>query len=208
MNSNTKDFEHYYSPKPKSKFLMRQVEGTFFNKNYTFMTATGIFSYKKIDRGTEILLNSINLPDIENPKILDIGCGYGVIGIILADILPNSTVIMIDINRRAINLCKKNLKLYNFNNVLIKSGDFFEKIHDHFDLIITNPPISLGKKVLYNIFERSFQLLNPNGTFQFVIRTKQGAKSASAKLQEIFGNDNVSLLKIKSGYRVYLSHKI
>ncbi|MHA1229493.1 MAG: class I SAM-dependent methyltransferase [Candidatus Helarchaeota archaeon] len=208
MDPNKQKYEHYFTEKPTSKTITYDISAMIFDKQYIFKTATGVFSYKKIDKGTSILLKYAVLPEKENAKILDLGCGYGVIGIVLADILPKSQVTLIDINQRAIWLCKKNVRLNNVNNVKVLSGDFFEKINETFDLIITNPPLKLGKKTLHRIFERSKQLLIQNGSFQTVIRTKQGAKSAMEKLKEIFGSDNVRLVKVKSGFRVYEARKI
>jgi 16S rRNA (guanine1207-N2)-methyltransferase len=147
------------------------------------------------------------LPDLVEPKILDLGCGYGVIGIIIADLIHTAKVYMVDINTRAINLCKKNISLNNSDNVILKSGDLFQPFDKQFDLIITNPPIAMGKEILHKIFKNSFLNLKLGGSFQTVIRTKQGAKSAANKLKQIFGDNHVELINIKSGYRVFKACK-
>ena len=208
MSDNNNSPDHYYTKKPKSKLKKYQIGYSFFNKYYKFITATGVFSYRKVDKGTIILIKSLILPKNKNSNILDLGCGYGVIGIVLADQLSDSQIIMTDINTRAISLCKKNIAINKINNASIKSGSLFQPLEEKFDLIVTNPPLALGKKVLYKIFEKSSEYLTPNGSFQFVIRTKQGAKSAFNKLKDIFGDKNVQLLKIKSGYRVFLARNI
>jgi len=202
------NFEHYYTKEPKSKLKLYQIYFDFLNRSYIFNTATGVFSYKKVDKGTIVLLKSMIIPKKKNLKILDFGCGYGVIGIVLADKLPDSDILMIDTNKRAIWLAKKNIILNNIKNARAIYSDLFEKIDDKFDLIISNPPVSRGKVFLYKFFEEVYNYLNKGGMFQFVIRTAQGAKSAFEKIKEIFGEDNANLLKIKSGYRVYCAHKI
>ncbi|TFF90941.1 MAG: class I SAM-dependent methyltransferase [Promethearchaeota archaeon] len=208
LSPKENNHEHYYTKKPKSKIKLRTINYNFDYRRYTFTTSTGIFSFKKIDKGTEILLKSLKLPQKEDIRILDLGCGYGVIGIILADLLPNADVIMIDINERAVWLCQKNIKLNNIRNAVVKQSDLFKNIDEKFDLIVTNPPISLGKDVLYEIFQKSYKYLISGGSFQFVIRTRQGAKSAGNKIREIFNTENVELLNIKSGYRVFYASKI
>ena len=201
--------DHYYSETPQSKVKLFQITYLIFKKQYIFKTSTGVFSYKKIDKGTDILLKNLKITNKQESKILDLGCGYGVIGIILADILPKSEVYMTEINKRAVWLCKKNIRLNKLNNAIIKRGNLFEPFHDlKFDLIITNPPLALGKSILYDIFTKSFNFLNQNGSFQCIIRTKQGAKSAFNKLKEVFGTDNVELLDISSGYRTFLAQKV
>ncbi|TFF86565.1 MAG: class I SAM-dependent methyltransferase [Promethearchaeota archaeon] len=202
-----KKHEHYYTKSPKSEIKFKMIQYTIFNRAYTFRTATGVFSYKRVDKGTEILLKNMILPDIVEPKILDLGCGYGIIGIVIADLIPTAKVYMVDINNRAINLCKKNVTLNNSDNVILRSGDLFQPFNEQFDLIITNPPIALGKEILHKIFKNSFLNLKVGGSFQTVIRTKQGAKSAVNKIKQIFGDNNVELLNIKSGYRVFKACK-
>ncbi|MBD3226692.1 MAG: methyltransferase [Candidatus Lokiarchaeota archaeon] len=209
--SDKNNHEHYYTEKPQSRLKLRKIKFDIGYKSYTFITSTGVFSYKKIDKGTEILLKSLVIPEEtqkSNFKVLDLGCGYGVIGIVIADLLPHAHITMIDINERAVWLCQKNIKRNDIRNAVVKQGDLFEKIDKKFDLIVTNPPISLGKDVLYEIFQESFTHLKFGGSLQFVIRTKQGAKSAGNKIREIFKPENVELLNIKSGYRVFYASNI
>ncbi|MHA1693795.1 MAG: class I SAM-dependent methyltransferase [Candidatus Helarchaeota archaeon] len=208
MNSKKLNSEHYFTKHPSSKLKLYKITGTFLSKSFNFFTSTGVFSYKKVDKGTSLLLNSIILPKNKKIKILDLGCGYGIIGIVLASLLPESHITMIDINSRAIWLSKKNITINNLKNIEVKYGDFLQVINNNFDLILTNPPISLGKSILFKLFRKSYEVLNNGGTLQLVIKTKQGAKSTYNELKQIFGENNVKLLKIKSGYRVYQAHKI
>ena len=196
---------HYFSEKPTTKSDIKIVEDILRGKKLKFKTDTGVFSYGKVDKGTKILVENV-VVDKED-DILDLGCGYGVIGIALADEVKSVT--MADINRRAIKLAKENIKLNNLENLNIRvvHSDLYENVKDKkYDKIITNPPIRAGKEVLHKIIEEGKELLKDNGEIWVVIQTKQGAKSLAKYMEEIFGN--VETVTIKGGYRVLKSKKL
>lgn len=162
---------------------------------------SNVFSNKYIDFGTWVLLNSFS--GSENYKsILDLGCGYGVIGIYLKKIYPDASVLLVDINERAINLSKLNIKENDVECNVYKS-DGFKNVFDKFDLICLNPPIRAGKKIYYQMYKDAKNHLNTNGELRIVIQKKQGALSTFKELENIFGN--CSLVLHKKGYQIYKS---
>lgn len=169
------------------------------------ITDAGIFSKNRLDPGTKLLIESLPLT-ADLKKVFDLGCGYGPIGLIIAKLLPQSTIYMSDINERAIELGIKNAQLNGINNVVIKPGDGFGAFSDQkFDLIVTNPPIRAGKQVIYGLIDQAYQALNNGGRLVLVIKTKHGAKSMEAKLSAVF--NNVSEVEKGGGYRVFESRK-
>lgn len=194
--------EHYYSKTPtvshdesKISYKLRDIE-------LEFITDAGVFSKKRVDFGSDLLINSI--PEITG-EILDIGCGYGAIGISLSSLFPSAKVTMIDINERAVDLTNRNIKLNSIKNAQVLQSDGFENITGSFDVIVSNPPIRTGKKVIYPIFEQSINYLNNNGSIYLVIQKKQGANSALDKLESIYGNCEV--INKDAGYWILKSTK-
>lgn len=196
---------HYFSEEPKSKKNIGVIKTRIKGKQYSFYTASGIFSSKKIDLGTRILIDSMRLP--ENGKILDIGCGIGVIGIIAALINPRLDIIMTDINKRAIQISRENVENYGLTNVRVKTGNLYEPLYNEkFDVIISNPPVSAGmQKVVKKIVNGAPQHLKKEGSLQIVIQWNKGGKTLIRYLEKSF--DNVEVLERKSGYRVFLASK-
>ena len=200
---------HYFSEKPEIKSEKRIIKYTIQNKKFEFITDNGVFSKSKVDFGTDLMLNeflkkNMNLKS-EGIKILDIGCGYGVVSVILKSFYSEASVTLSDVNERALELSEENLKKYNINDYEIIKSNAFEKIEGKFDVILSNPPIRAGKDTIFKIYTEAYEHLNKDGEFYCVIQTKHGAKSTQKKLVEIFGNcDTVT---IDGGYRIFLSKK-
>lgn len=148
---------------------------------FKFVVDNGVFSKKGLDFGTRTLLESINT-NIINGDVLDFGCGYGPVGIYISK-KTDSKVDMVDINERALNLSLKNAKLNNVTVNVYKS-DVFSNIIKTYDYIITNPPIRVGKKILYEIIFQSLAHLKKNGKLFLVINKNQGAKTLLKDLNE------------------------
>ena len=164
------------------------------NTLFTFITDNNVFSKKGLDFGTRTLLENIN--NISG-DILDFGCGYGPIGIYLKKkFIVN--VDMIDINKRALNLALKNAKLNNVD-VMIFESNIYEQVTKKYDYIITNPPIRVGKKILYEILIKASDYLNKNGHLIFVINKDQGAKSVMKDMAKYY---NVKLIAKNKGFFV------
>lgn len=166
-----------------------------------FNTDNGVFSKTKIDFGTRFLLETIT-PRLSSGRILDVGCGYGVIGIYLSKVL-NTSVDMIDINKRALHLSKMNVK-ENRVSCNIFESDVYENIIDKYDYIITNPPIRAGKKIVYAILMGASDHLVENGKLYLVIRKNHGAKSIISDLEKMY---DVSILDKSNGFFIVEAKK-
>lgn len=194
--------EHYYSEQQKSLLSLKKIRQKINGHEFEFYTAPGIFSKEKIDRGTLILAENIAMD--KNSKILDIGCGIGILGIFAAKLF-DADVVMSDINKRAVMLARKNSEL-NGVKAQIYHGNLYEKIsQDDFDVILSNPPQSAGKKLCFELIEKSREHLKNNGSLQLVARHNKGGKALSEKMKGVFGN--VRVVAKKAGYWVYVSVK-
>ncbi|MBA2846361.1 16S rRNA (guanine1207-N2)-methyltransferase [Methanococcus maripaludis] len=193
---------HYFSENPDSKHDESTISGMLRGKRFSFKTDSGVFSPKKIDKGTIILVEELELS--KDDDVLDVGCGYGVIGISIADEV--NSVTMTDLNNRSVGLTRKNIKLNGKSekNIEVFQGDLFEKVNNKkYSVIISNPPIKAGKELIHKIISKGHDLLNENGSIWVVIQTKHGAKSLTKYMEEIFGN--VETVTISGGYRVLKS---
>lgn len=155
-----------------------------FDREYSFYTDNGVFSKEKLDFGTRTLLESIPVYELKG-NILDVGCGYGVIDIILGKI-TNANYEGIDVNRRALHLAEMNAKLNNVSNVKFYESNVYENVNQKYNFIITNPPIRAGKKVVYDIVMNARNHLVDDGVLYIVIRKEQGAKSMMRDLEEYY----------------------
>ena len=191
--------EHYFTETPSSKRSIKEINLKIKGINFRFLTDKGVFSRGRLDRGTKLLIETMDVS--ESLKILDLGCGYGPIGICAAKFSPESEVVMIDINSRAYELAKQNIKLNQLANARVFLGDGFEPVSDmKFDLILFNPPIRAGKQLVFSLIARSKEFLNQAGALLVVARTKQGSKSILRYMSEVF--DIASEIKKGGGYRV------
>ena len=194
---------HYYSTIQTTEFNPSKIKARLRTKEFEFYTASGVFSIKRIDKGTELLINKCIIE--KDWEVLDLGCGYGPVGIVIAK-TTNADVTLVDVNKRAIKLSKMNSKL-NEVKITLKSGNLYAPIKDKkFDTILTNPPYSAGRKICYQIIEEAKDHLKKNGLLQLVARHKKGGKTLSNKMEEVFGN--VEELAKGAGYRIYVSKLI
>lgn len=197
--------EQYFSNKPTSKEKNRSFEFVFEGNKFIFSSNNGVFSKDAVDFGTELLLKTFSLDtapkNMEDIKIADVGCGIGVVGVVVGKLYPDASIVMFDINERAVDLSKVNARKNNVTNTRIIVSDLFAGVEDSdFDYIITNPPIRAGKNVIFKLYEESFNKLKENGALYVVIQKKQGAESTGDKLVELFGNCVV--LEKKAGFRI------
>ncbi len=172
--------EHYYTENPHSAHDERLIEVRALGNVLRFTTDAGVFSRDGLDRGTEVLLNA--LPELTG-RVLDLGCGWGAVGVALGAKCPGLEIVMTDVNARAVELSRRNL-VQNGVRAEVLQGDGFAPVTGTFDAIVTNPPIRVGKAVIYGLFDRARDFLNPGGRLYVVIRKQQGAPSALKHLKE------------------------
>jgi 16S rRNA (guanine1207-N2)-methyltransferase len=204
ISNKNKRAEHYFTEQPKSKVQLGLIRTYFREKSFEFLTASGVFSKERIDLGTRLLIESMILP--EKGCVLDVGCGYGAVGIAAAIFNPDLHVAMVDVNMRAIQLARQNAELNHVWNVEIRHGHLYEPVKDlMFDCIVSNPPVSAGMKTVEAIITEAPAHLTYAGTLQMVVKSKIGGKRLQSVFEKAFGN--VDVLARGSGYRVLISKK-
>ncbi|GIP36248.1 class I SAM-dependent methyltransferase [Paenibacillus sp. J2TS4] len=184
--------EHYYSPQPTVAHQLQTFQQKLRGREFSFVTDAGVFSKKGIDFGSRLLIETVEVA--REAKVLDVGCGYGPIGLAIAAEVDKGTVTMIDINERAVELARENARRNGLTNVRIMQSDTLDKVAgESFHCILTNPPIRAGKAIVHRIFEQAFEALMSSGQLWVVIQKKQGAPSALAKLESLFSKvDKIS----------------
>lgn len=195
---------HYFMNDENLVSQVRELIYKYASFSFTFFSDNGVFSKKSIDYGSKLLLESYLKDDTTSRKVLDVGCGYGFIGTVIS-IVNGSYVDMVDVNKRAVHLTKRNIKKYdNFKGSVFLS-DAYSEVKDTYDVIITNPPIRVGKQKLLEILTGAFDHLNEDGVLYFVIRKDQGALS----IKKILENDRiVETINKDKGYFIYKVKKM
>ena len=192
--------EHYYTNNPTTESRGKIINSTIANENLKFYTDNGVFSKENVDFGTKTMLESFNT-EKEDAKVADIGCGYGVISIFLAKKYPTFKFTMVDVNNRVLELSKKNIELNNINNeVEVLESSSFDNVEGNFDIVLTNPPIRAGKKIVHKIMIDSYEHLNASGELWVVIQKKQGMASCKKLLEETFSR--VEIVTKNKGYYI------
>ena len=191
---------HYFTNDINLKHNVDKKNVVINGKEFTFFTDNGVFSKKGLDFGTRTLLES--LPEDLKGDILDFGCGYGPIGIYLKKSY-DCEVDMLDINERSVSLAKKNADLNNAE-VNIFLSDIYSNVNKKYDYIVTNPPIRVGKQILYKILFDAKDYLKENGKIYLVINKDQGAKSL---MKDLANSYKVSLVNKNKGFSVICAEK-
>ena len=204
MCKKGEELDHYFAAHPKSKIRLGIIRTYLRGKSFEFLTASGVFSKKRVDLGTRLLIESMVLP--QEGCVLDIGCGYGAVGIAAATFNPNLRVIMVDVNERAVMLARRNVEINNVQNVVVKRGHLYKSVNGFtFNCVLSNPPVSAGMETVKAIIVEAPEHMASKAIFQMVVKSKIGGKRLLMVFEEAFGN--VRVLARKSGYRVLMSEK-
>ena len=196
---------HYFQDDPNLVSNIKEITFEINGITMKLLTDNGVFSKSNVDEGSYAFLKVLLPLDLGN-TILDLGCGYGTIGLTLAKAHEEARITLADVNPRAVALCERNAGLLNLSpRVTILQSDIYEKIEGPYDSIVVNPPIRAGKAVTYRMYEEAIQYLIDGGSLYIVIRKAQGAPSASKYIEQIFGN--ITLLKRDKGYYIYRATK-
>lgn len=192
---------HYFDQQPESGHQEQDVLVRMNGKDFHFLTDKSVFSKQRLDYGTALLLQAVLKDDFpKTGRLLDLGCGYGAVGIIMKKFRPAFSVVLSDINERAVSLAQKNAIENQVKSVEVIQSDGFSAIKGNFDVIMTNPPVRAGKKTVFRLFEESAEHLTPQGRLVVVMRKQQGAPSAIRKLKELFSD--VAIIDRSAGYWV------
>ena len=191
----------YFAENPDAEHDIHELKAQLLGQKMTFLTDAGVFSKKMIDYGSQALLKCLDFHKQES--VLDVGCGYGTLGLTLVK-AKEVEATLVDINQRALDLARQNAER---NQVLatIFQSNLYQNVEGRFHHIISNPPIRAGKQVVHEVITGSYTHLLDGGDLTIVIQKKQGAPSAKAKMEEVFGN--CELLKKDKGYYILRSRK-
>ncbi|MCJ7423200.1 methyltransferase [Candidatus Bathyarchaeota archaeon] len=204
MIRNTDVADHYFTEHPKSKPRYGLVQTSLRGRRFEFLTASGVFSMRRVDLGTRLLIESMVLP--AEGSVLDVGCGYGAVGIAAAVFNLSLQVMLVDVNERAVWLARQNATMNGAHNVEARRGRLYEPVNDIvFDCILSNPPLSAGMETVKAIISHAPEMMTSKALFQMVVKSKIAGERFCSLFEEAFGNVKVSARE--SGYRVLVSKK-
>ena len=196
---------HYFENDKNLKSEIRELSYKYNSSFFVFYSDNGVFSKNNIDYGSKLLIETyLKENDINEKRVLDVGCGYGFLGIMVSRV-TDSYVEMIDINKRAVHLTNMNIKRYKDFKGKTYVSNVYENVEGKYDIIITNPPIRIGKEKLLEILIGAFDHLEDNGLLYYVIRKDQGALSIKKILEE--NGINVEVINRDKGYFIYRAKK-
>ena len=194
--------DHYFTQHPAARGGHHTIETELRGFTLKLATEAGVFSRERVDRGTRLLIKHMEIAPAD--RVLDLGCGYGPVGIVAALLAPEGHITLVDINERAVSLAWRNLTLNSIANAEALQGDGFAPLAGRtFDVIALNPPIRAGLAAVYRLIEAAPDHLAPGGRFYLVGRTKQGVIRISQKMSEVFGT--AEEIAKGGGYRLYVS---
>ena len=196
--------EHYFTNNSNLKSDFRTIHYEYAGDTIEFTSDLGVFSKDKIDFGSRLLVENYLKLGLPQVSVLDVGCGYGFIGLTLAK-FKNTNSTLIDINKRAVHLAEMNIK----NNKIVNAHAFesyiYENVTDKYDVIITNPPIRAGREVVMGILKGASEHLNDDGSLWFVIRKNQGAETIMKLLADTYSMEVVEKSK---GFYIIVAKKL
>lgn len=198
---------HYYDSMPDTPSDRRNIEYRANGINFSFVTDTNVFSRNDVDKGTELLIGAV-IDDVKErgakkgERLLDLGCGYGVVGVVMKSVFMSFEVTSVDVNSRAVALAKENAANNNVKLTRCLQSDVLSALgsDDIFDIVMTNPPVRAGKQTVFAFYEQAYEHMSSGAALYSVLQRKQGAPSSEKKLTELFGN--CETVAISGGYRV------
>ncbi len=192
--------EHYFTNNINLKSEIRELPYTYENNQFSFFSDNGVFSKNKIDYASSLLVKNFlvtnKIRDFKDKSILDVGCGYGFIGIVLSKI-TGAKIDLIDINKRALHLTERNIKKNKVNNCTVFFSDCYDEVKNKYDYIVTNPPIRAGKNIVNKILIEAKSYLKDEGELWFIIHKDHGAKSMKKSLEEYY---NIEIIEKNKGF--------
>ncbi|HYF96034.1 MAG TPA: class I SAM-dependent methyltransferase [Symbiobacteriaceae bacterium] len=196
--------EHYYTARPETAHDEAVFTAELRGMAFTFVTDSAVFSRERVDFGSALLIEAMQVGPADT--VLDLGCGYGPIGTAAAKLATAGRVYMVDVNERAAGLARRNLAENGITNAEVRTGDGLGPVAGiRFDKVLTNPPIRAGKQTIYRMIDDAHQALKSGGAIYVVIQTKQGAPSMKKKLTEVFGD--AEDVEREAGYHVFRAVK-
>jgi 16S rRNA (guanine1207-N2)-methyltransferase len=191
---------HYFTDRPGAPSQRREVNARLRGRTWTFLTDRGVFARQGIDPGTQLLIEAMRIETGDD--VLDLGCGYGPIGLVAATLALRGTVVMVDVNERAVALARENAARAGLDNIEVHQGDGTAPVRGRlFSVVAMNPPIRAGRDTVRRLLRESRDALRPGGRFYLVVRTAQGAKTLAKDLDALF--PEVREIARGGGYRVY-----
>jgi len=204
MTNQKHSSEHYFSEHPESEARRGLIKTCLRNVHFEFLTASSVFSKKRIDTGTRLLIETMILPN--SGCVLDLGCGYGAVGIAAATFNPALKVKMTDVNSRAVNLARKNVERNKVANAEVRCGHLYAPVKDlTFNCILSNPPVSAGMTTVKAVITEAPRVLAEKSKLQMVVRSKISGRILPPVFEDTFGNCEV--IARESGYRVLLAER-
>ena len=194
---------HYFD-QPPADHKRLELTATLRGRIFHFVTDRGVFSRRRVDPGTALLIKAMDIAPTDT--VLDLGCGYGPLGIVAAHLASQGRVHLVDRNPRAVELANMNLALNSVRNAEVHAGEGTAPIREFdFDVALINPPIRMGRHAILELMRQTHEVVRPGGRFYFVARTRQGAKTLAARCAELFGR--CEEIAKGGGYRVYRATK-
>lgn len=189
---------------PKSEAKLGLIRTQLRGEPFEFLTASSVFSKKRVDTGTRLLIESMILPS--SGWVLDVGCGYGAVGIAAARFNPSLEVVLTDVNMRAVRLARENVGRNKVVNAAVKCGFLYEPVGNlKFNCVLSNPPVSAGMETVKSIIAEAPKIMATTATLQMVVKTKIAGKTLPGVFDSVFGNYQV--LARESGYRILMAKK-
>ena len=196
--------DHYFARAPASARRPIEICAEIRGRSFRFQSDAGVFSATRLDSGTRLLAEVMEINPAD--RVLDLGCGYGALGIVAAALAPAGGAVLLDRNARAIALAQSNLALNRITNALVVLADGVDALASQaFDVVVTNPPVHAGNEAVFAFIAGAHRALRPGGRFYLVGRRSRGALTFARRMQEILGG--VVEIEKKSGYRVYCARR-